>query len=242
MERKGKYYFSAILLTFWSSIYTYNWNQSISGSSGYIEGLSKNDYLRSLFAGPEVLNRDAIQFIRIPGAWLLFYFVLFYMNEKYFLKLFTGIETQVMIREKSLERWWNKRCIQALKQLLLYYTAAWISIWGIGEITGSEGDVFCSVLTEMILPATVSFFLCMVQGIFALWKKAGISLLVVMGYLIISVYWERWYLLGNYLMIGRSREVGGLAANCGLVFVLTVILSFAVWHIGRIYLRKIDLQ
>lgn len=241
MERKGKYYVTAVLLGLWSCVSAYNWNQSIFGSPNYIEVLSKNEYLHSLFAGPAVLNREAIQLIRIPGTWLLFYLMLFYMNEKYFAEIFTGIQMQVILREKSMESWWDKKCLRILKYLILYYMSAWGTIWCVGKIMGGEGAVFRSVFVEAILPMLVSFSLCLVQGVFVLYRRAGLSLLAVIGYLLVSVYWERWYLLGNYCMLTRSMNIEKLMANGKTAGILAIVFSLAAWCIGRRHLKKMDL-
>lgn len=242
MGRSGKYYAISVVLTFWSCIYKYNWNVSIYGSPGYVKNLTANTYLYGLFAGAEVLNRDSIQLIRIPGVWLLFYLGMFCMNERYFSDLFSGIEVQAMLRERRITFWWDKKCMRAVMSILLYYSAAWIPIWCIGFLSCGETALFDSMLNEFFLPLLVSLVLCMAQALFVLWGRGVLSLLAVMGYLLVSVYWEKWYLLGNYLMLGRSKSLEELRVHRGVVCVIAIMLLVIIWRVNHHYLKRVDLQ
>lgn len=90
------------------------------------------------------------------------------------------------------------------------------------------------------LPLFVVIALSSIQSVFAIQGHAVEGCIVIIVYLLISIYWGEWYLLGNYLMLLRSLDTVNGTFPIGKGLVISLVIIFLSYQIGRSKLNKTD--
>ena len=191
-----------------------------------------------------ILMNDSM--FQLPSYWMLFHGYLFFMVGFYPVNdLYQG-NGQTCIRAKSRGTWILSKQISVFLNIVLYY-ACFLLLLLIGNALHHgtllpESGVLSLVgirvlnksITELatafiVLPFLVSWALAEIQIVFSFMMSPVLAFMLVIGYLIASVFWMQPYWIGNFAMIYRQSWISGrldLTVDTGVqICVVLIILS-----------------
>ena len=141
----------------------------------------------------------------------------------------------MLIRCRKLSLFWSIKCIVCTMILVVYMIVLYIGIglfvscffrdWGQGILTLSE------IIRQVLIPVLAAAAIGIWQMAVTAAANEVIGMLVSMVYLILSSYYEKWYLLGNYLMKMRIDHLlvktadYGMAVGCLVAVILVGVLA-----------------
>lgn len=185
------------------------------------------DYMLYLFQGKEPIVRITTgERIDLPVLWLLVTSGCLFINLDYLLKDLTNAGQQIIIRSKSRASWYLSKCIWNLASCVVYFMAAGITCaiftWATGAQLSIQNTSELSfmlfgfgiseqltltptyaVLASWVLPFLTMFALSMLQMTLCLFTKPIISFVVCISQLVLSVYLDSAFVLGNGAMTIR---------------------------------------
>ena len=206
------------------------------------------DYMLYLFLGKEPIVRNVTgERIDLPILWLLVTSGCLFINLDYLLKDLTNAGQQIIIRSKSRASWYLSKCIWNLGSCVTYFIAAGITCaiftWATGAKLSAQNTTELSfmlfgfgiseqltlaptyaVLASWVLPFLTMFALSMLQMTLCLFTKPITSFVVCISQLVLSVYLDSAFVLGNGAMTIRS----GFAVENGVSPTVTAIIAIAV--------------
>ena len=206
------------------------------------------DYMLFLFQGKEPIIRSSIsEQIDLPIFWLLVTVGCLILNLDYLLKDMTTAGQQVIIRSKCRKSWYLSKCVWNIGSCMLYFLIAGVTCALFAVITGSSLsfqnspeltftlfgfavdkemsiDPIYALLASWILPFLTITALSMFQMALCLFIKPVTSFVICIGLLILSIYWNSPFALGNGAMTIRS----GFIANSGISPAASVLLAIVI--------------
>lgn len=206
------------------------------------------DYMLYLFQGKEPIVRITTgERIDLPVLWLLVTSGCLFINLDYLLKDLTNAGQQIIIRSKSRASWYLSKCIWNLGSCAAYFISAGITCaiftWATGAKLSAQNTTELSfmlfgfgiseqltltptyaVLASWVLPFLTMFALSMLQMTLCLFTKPIISFVVCISQLVLSVYLDSAFVLGNGAMTIRS----GFAVENGISPTVSALIAIAV--------------
>lgn len=196
---------------------------------------------------------------QLPAYWILFHGYLFFLIGFYPTnELYLG-NGQTLIRTLSRKSWIISKQISVLVNITLYYGCflALLLIGNLlhgGEIIPGNGIIGLSgipifdknslelFIAFILLPLLMSVALGEIQVVMSLFIDPVLSLMIMIGYMIASVFWMNPLLIGNFSMLYRQDWVSGspeISAITGIV--LCFVLIFIALVVGAFMFQKKDI-
>ena len=206
------------------------------------------DYMLYLFQGKEpIVKTSTADRIDLPVLWLLVTSGCLFINLDYLLKDLTNAGQQIIIRSKSRTLWYLSKCIWNLGSCLLYFAVAGITCalfaWATGAQLSAQNTTELSfvlfgfaisepltlapayaVLASWVIPFLTMLSLSMLQMTLCLYVKPIISFVICNSQLILSLYLNSAFVLGNGAMTIRS----GFASENGISPTVSAVLAIVV--------------
>lgn len=200
------------------------------------------EYFRCFFYGaPRYLPEESGEFT-LPVLWILFYLYGLFLVGGYPERDLKGCGRYVLWRCKDRGSWWFSKCIWAAVSEALFFMAAVGIVWIAGRMKGENnpGSVGDSVenLCMMLLPCVVLISLALVQMALSLLTSPIIAFLLSAAHLVVTVYWDTPFLIGNYGMTARTGA-GDVVWWHG--YLLAVAVSVSSVAAGWCFWRRKDI-
>ena len=223
------------------------------------------DYLLSAFAGrlPVEVNIHQPVSALPPLEWLAGVGGILFLSLDYPLGDLSGEGMQVLIRTGSKRKWFLSKCIWNIANCLLYATMLLLSglIWtflskgdfSLVKYTDAINMVYewtinteniapeLLFLTGFLMPFLVMISLNLLQMSLCMFTKPIFALMLALAVLIISVYNDSPYLIGNIAM--GIRTLAYIEKGCSVVQLLLVPLVIICLSIiiGSVRFGKMDI-
>lgn len=216
------------------------------------------DYLAKIFSGmQEYSHMDRTESFKIPGEWVVIQMLYLLFVGIYPKVDFSERGYQNMIRSKRKVNWWISKCVWIVASTCLYYAVLYVvglifsfvqngmniggnqDIWRIGISRLSNKQLF---LALFILPMLVSCTYGMMQLVLSFIWSPIIGILALTLLNVASAYWCNVFLVGNYTMLYRNKDImvnNGVNSETG-VFLCGAIIIFCVLA-GSKYFSKLDI-
>lgn len=220
------------------------------------------DYILYLYKGIEpfqVLSGNDI--FKIPFIWLFFHLYVFYLIADYPVQDIKYLGKEIFIRMKKRWIWWFGKIVVLIflvvfSYLIFYLTILAGTIFLGGNVSMEPNKEVFDTLFHMsssllsapeiiVLVIILPVFITICSGIFqlsiAIISKPNMSFLITVIILIISAYYLKPYLIGNYLMLLRNQlflETG--VENIG-GFIVALLTGVVGYILGAIKVEKLDI-
>lgn len=220
--------------------------------------ISITDYYTNFFIGRTLdeFSRFSISSpIELPPYWIclniFLAFIVAYYPERD-LKEFCTIS---VLKMGSRKKWWAGKCLFIGWSTILAYIILFLSgmvfsvatnhewIWELQYQAGLwqqvDGKQF--FLIYVFIPIMTMMVIGMAETILSFCFTTEVGFLVVVSYLLVSVYEKSYFLLGNFLMFVRNDcyEQGGLSVY--LEAVIVVIGMIVLYVIGRYFVSSCNI-
>lgn len=202
-----------------------------------------NDHFQAFLQGmPPVAIGSREQFL-IPGDWCVFFVILLYTNGKMAKDYTGGSGLQVLMRTRRASQLWHAKWTAAVCSTAVYFGCAYAALTA-GALIASGGEaVFLSdsreALIQFLLPFLAASVIVVWQLVLSMVSSqvAGVAGMVIL--LVVSAYFDCWYLPGNYLMKIRARLLLEQTEAKFLCMYLLMLLATAVLA-GHFLIQKTD--
>ena len=189
------------------------------------------DYMLVTFKGAPPVNQDGIMDIRsLPYDWLVMVGACLFVNLDYMLLDLTSNGQQVIIRTGSRQRWFISKCMWNLAATALYFLLiglvellfvvatdgvispenseeAFTNIFGQVAFNPIQLSLHEGLVLGLLLPYLTMAALSVLEMTICLFVRPVVSFLVCMALLVLSVYIDSPFVLGNGAMTIRSGIV-----------------------------------
>lgn len=248
-ENKVKWAVAIFLLAYLS-------NGAIEKCMELADGLGFWGYLTYLLWGmPEYLRDRPFE---LPVAWLLYYGYLFFLVGFYPISNLYGCGKKALAISGSRRKWLLSKYLWTAINILAYYLAMCLVLllscalkgflhtggdamrYGFGIDVGAfvPMQVFA---TWFLLPFLTAVAMAFVQLTISVCVNALAGYTVSIVMLVVSTYWMRPFLLGNYLMLARYDTIAwsGISMETGFLYAAVVIVVSVV--LGCVLFRRKDI-
>jgi hypothetical protein len=149
-------------------------------------------------------------------------------------------------RYQSKGIWWLSKCIWCVFQSVLFYLTVFAAALIVSIVKGNAGGtqpdnawtLFCYIYVLGFL-TTLAFNQCIL--VFQMVLSPMIAYLIVMAVIVCSAYYFKWYLIGNYYMLLRSR----IFLENGILFSRAAVFDVVLWGVavigGYVVVKRMDL-
>lgn len=234
--------------------------------SANIIGVSPSwmDYLLLTFKGMiPVQASGPMDNVTLPFSWLLVMGACLFVNLDYLLMDLTNNGQQVMIRSWSRHDWFLSKCVWNLAATAVYFLCiglvelvfvvvtggqispentkeCYLGIFGLAAFEPVQLPLWQGLMLGLLLPYLTLAALSMLQMTLCLVVKPVVSFLVCMALLVLAVYVDSPFALGNGAMTIRSSIVASDGQD-PIVAVLTAIGIITVCMIvGTVVFKHSD--
>lgn len=204
-----------------------------------------------------ILKEDSI--FNLPTHWMIFHGYLFFLVGFYPVNDLYHGNGQTCIRAKSRRQWMLSKQISIFLNVVVYY-ACFLAVFYIGNalhngtLLPENGMLSLSgtritsqstmelVMAFIVLPLLVSWALVQIQVVLSFFISPVLSFMLMLGYLIASVFWMKPYWIGNFAMLYRQRWVSGcvdLTVDAGIQICVVIIILSSV--LGIFLLERKDI-
>lgn len=238
---------------------------ALRGSGIPLADASFADYLANLTAGLRNLDVDPMSMsidraVSAPAAWMLLVSLMAFSTLRFPFEGLRGEGGLVLVLSGSRVAWWVATCVWTILVVLAMWGSCLLSLlawvlstsgrlsWEISSFTPFllQFDVGSLCPTPWPMAAflgsaiLVSCAVCLVQLLLATLLHPLVAYGLTLGYLFLSIFLQRSWLLGNYLMAARSGQFleGGVSAGTGALFALSLCLVSIVG--GGLVFRHLD--
>lgn len=184
------------------------------------------DYLLYMFKGMEPIRfLDYSEPVQLPMLWLLAVGSSLVLHMDYFIQDLTTEGQQILIRGESRRLWFGSKILWSFFSSLVYFVLlivaalVWAFAFGSGiSVTNSEditwlvydlaspvqlSNMEC-IVCVFFLPFLTIFAINIMQMVLCLFVKPIVSCLICILSLVIAVYWDSAFALGNGAMLMRN--------------------------------------
>lgn len=222
------------------------------------------EYTLFCFMGSEPIEiMDTMEKAQLPVLWLISIGGCLFLNLDYFLNDLSNAGQQLLIRSHKKGCWYFAKCIWNLCSCAVYFFVAGITITlftivmggnfsdrvdmnllnvafrGVPEV--DELSFSSTILIAIILPYVTACALSLLQMTLCLIMKPIFSFLVCMMILLLSVYWDSSFVLGNGAMAIRSSLIITNGINPWITALECVIVIAACIIIGSLIFINSDI-
>lgn len=221
------------------------------------------DHIMYLYGGMAQYIPNPAEPFQFPARWMIWFMSLLFFLSSYAYKDMQTFGIQILTRSGSRRAWWLSKTLWCFFGTLLFHAVLWLTV-GIGCLmakaelslslhtgiicrlfqtfsTGTAvGEIQISLLT-LLLPAVVSFSLCLCQMTLSLLMKPTLSFLTMAVVAILSAYLFSPVLLCNYAMPIRTEWFmsNGVNIDTGYVYAASFVLFLIV--LGAIIFDSYDM-
>lgn len=220
------------------------------------------DQLIYTFAGMKEYIPSPEEAFRFPVLWVLLYALILLTPLRYMTEDLLGFGQKNMVCLKSRIVWWLSKCAGNLCTSFFAFVLCFATMILSVLIRGSRLELAVSPQILMMVetgdclippeqwkiavevcfvPFLVGMALCIFQMMLSLMFKPIFSYILMIILLIGSAYYQSPYLIGNYAMAIRSRQIiaNGVDPRVGILFSYGVITMSVV--AGILMIRKKDI-
>ena len=222
------------------------------------------EYIMYCFMGIEPIEiMDTMEKAQLPIFWLVSIGGCLFLNLDYLLNDLSHAGQQLVIRSGKREHWYFSKCVWNLCSCGLYFLIAGLAITVFTFIMGGtissdismdllyvafqgvpEVDILplnSTLMIGIILPYLTISALSMLQMTLCLIIKPVFSFLISMLLLLLSVYWESSFVLGNGAMAIRSNFLVANGINPWIVLIECLIIIVACIFAGCCIFKYSDI-
>ncbi len=200
--------------------------------------------------------------IEIPILWLLVVGSCLLINMDYILNDLATSGQQIIIRCKSRRKWYLSKCIWNIASSLFYFIILLASIAAVGSISGNSISLsitpatlaalfniwglesfstWQATMVGIVLPcATIAAF-NLLEMTLCLFVKPILSFLLCIGALVMSIYVDKDFLLGNGAMTIRNIVINSSGSNLGVVLLSISITIAGCTILGFLRFSRMDI-
>lgn len=223
------------------------------------------EFLLACFCGsrPVALSSPE-EMMKLPVLWLLIMGSGIFLNLDYLLYDQENAGQQFIIRCHKRKAWYFSKCVWNLCSSFLYMGMSLLIIFLFTVISGGSSGITCSqqaanfffqsaaegmqpllpkqiLLTTVVLPILTLQAYSMLEMTLCLFMKPITSFLICMIILIISVYSESPWVLGNGAMVIRSGAIWADGIPLKIAIGLPIMLNLAAMVIGQWRFQTVDI-
>lgn len=216
------------------------------------------DTLSACLGGIEVFDPERDLRFRLPSAWLLTLLSICFVTSTYPYRDLMGFGRNLLISSGSRWRWWLSKCtwvtVTALTSCLaLILVCAAFSLLLGGDLSLSLGKEAADSMRIWVdsgqsrhLLGFALCWLCAVPSVCLLQLVLSLAIKPVLSFgatglvLLMSAYYFSPLLLGNYIMVARTRSIiaSGTSPLAGIA--LSILIAGASVVIGGTFFSKLD--
>lgn len=208
------------------------------------EKISYFDCLIGYFRGVhEYMEIERQQIFRIPMEWFTFHIGYLFLVGNYPRVEYMDRGYQVLLRSSSKKNWWISKCLWIVIHIVLYcigfYMAIFLAANMRGKVVGIEPtklwgnyynhmDMGLLFMLLIFMPIMVAITLSILYMSLSFFMNEVIAMIIIIIYLISSVYWKNPFLIGNYGMCCRysiMREQAEKEFIIGILWMLVLATS-----------------
>ena len=235
-------------------------------SSANVIGVSPSwmDYLLLTFKGMiPVQASGPLDSVTLPFSWLLVVGACLYVNLDYLLLDLTNNGQQVIIRSRSRHGWFLSKCVWNLAATAVYFLfiglvelvfvvatggqispestkECYLGIFGLAAFEPVQLSLRQGLILGLLLPYLTVAALSMLQMTLCLVVKPVASFLVCMALLVLAVYVDSPFALGNGAMTIRSSIVASDGQNPIAVALTAIGIIVACMIAGTVVFKHSD--
>ena len=221
--------------------------------SGTVPGFL--DYITLFFRGKEELyHLSQIDIFNIPIEWLVIHSYLLFVIGTYPKRDYEEHGYQFLLRAEKKSYWWLSKCIWIVVTVIFYWfliigtTFLFVVLKG-GNIFEINKEICFYVanvdlgtinptqfiLVVTLMPILVFIFLCTLELILTFLFNNIVAIIILIGYLSVSVYWCKTWLFANYTMLLRINRV---PLKLGIVLLSVSYFGFMI--VGYLFFQQMD--
>lgn len=213
-------------------------------------------------ATPVSIIPGANEKIELPVLWLLVVGSCMLINMDYILNDLATNGQQIIIRCKNRLKWYLSKCIWNILSSLLYFAIVLVSIVVVGSISGNNISIsitpatlavlfdlgglesvtsWQAVMVGIVLPCTTITALNLLEMTLCLFVKPILSFLTCIGILVVAIYVDNGFLLGNGAMTIRNIVINPEESTPGMVLLSIIITIIGCVILGFLRFSRMDI-
>lgn len=213
-------------------------------------------------ASPVSIIPGANEKIELPVLWLLIIGSCLLINMDYILNDLATNGQQIIIRCKNRVTWYLSKCIWNIMSSLLYLAIILISIAVVGSISGNYISLsitpatlavlfdiwglesvtsWQAVMVGIVLPCATITALNLLEMTLCLFVKPILSFLSCIGILVVAIYVDNGFLLGNGAMTIRNIVIDAGESALGMVLLSIIITIIGCVILGFLRFSRMDI-
>ncbi len=219
------------------------------------------DYYMYCSRGMSVFHFDPKEYFIIPIYWFTLQICISYFIGYYSHNDFTQNGRNLFLAIKDRKSWWDSKCLWCISSVVLNYAVFALTAVISAAFCGAEWklDITADFMTKVfdanmeymsggeavfvsfLLPCLITIGLCLLQILFGFLTTPVVGFACMCGVYVLSAYYTKWFMLGNYAMWLRSTYLSDEGVNPVSGLILGVMLSVCVWYGGRMYFADKDI-
>lgn len=185
----------------------------------------------------------------IPGDWCLFFVFLLYITGKVSKDFTGGMGMQVLLRTGNTVRLWRAKYLVCIGNICIYFASAYLILilfcaWERESIRAVllDREVFNGeqMLIQFVFPVLAACIICVWQMVVSMMSNSLFGILTMSVLLIVSAYVENKFLIGNYLMKLRVKELAADGFSYRWMGIFLLILLVAGCLSGKKVMERLD--
>lgn len=221
------------------------------------------DFLFYVFQGLEpMVNLSSLKRVQLPISWLLMIGGCLFLNLDYLLHDLTSAGQQVLVRCNSRKTWYLSKCFWNTASCLVYFLIGIGTTLIVALLTGAEivltdtTTITCSlfmlqnmvtltsvqaVCIGLVLPLLTLVTINQIQMTLSLYVKPILSFLVCISLLVIAIYANTPFAVGNGAMVIRSGYFSESGIDPGIACGVCIVAYLACVVLGTIRFQHTDI-
>lgn len=200
----------------------------------------------------------------IPIQFMIINILIAYMIGYFPVRDIKEYGKNILVRSKSRLEWWMSKCIWNISIVTVFYIVLYLGMI-VGTLLFSDGkfvwsltlnrsitnvllgpinsnvDINTLVITIIILTYATTLAMSMVQMTLSLITSPIVSFVIVIVMNIMSAYYMKWFMPGNYLMTYRNILINSNGVQFQTSIIIDMLLLIFSAVSGYIYFRKYEI-
>lgn len=247
-------FFSVCLLVFYFEISEYF--KSTQEVYPGIEG-----FIAYIFAGNKPLDTIEEGNFSIPFVWIVFHLLLMVLTAFYASNDISNSAAPFMIRVKSKTKWWIGKYCWCILTVILYYAMLFIictlfclffskEFSFVGsieiyedflEVYGTDYNGITLFLNSFVISFCVSLAMSLLLMTATLFVKPIYALIIMIVYLVATVYYCSPFLIYNYSILCRNSEFSQHNINFLEGLIICLVVAIGSFVVGIIKMKRKDI-
>lgn len=211
--------------------------------------LSALSFYEGFLKGIPAIAAGSGQSFLIPGDWCIFLFYLLYIVGKTSKDYTKGVGMQTLLRTQDTNCIWRAKWLVCIGNICIYYGGAYLGItlfnlWEYRSVTETffNKDTIntAQFFIAFFLPVLTVSVICIWQHVLSMFIGSVGSVFIMCAFLIVSAYFEKWFLIGNFLMKLRIYDlIKQKRTGIEMIAFLLLLLVIGIFLGGRM-MRGMD--